>query len=163
MAIYSKDGRLMFPLRERKRKAVKHNENKIRYIISEAYCPEGCNIVDAEHKIQGYPGLKLRFKRPQMEGEMVISAIEGDFEKIVLSGKLIDGVKDELFCPHCDAPFKKLLNCNCMPDADMIVIGLTPKLDFNDSISFCNVTGCSNGTFIHSGEVIRHVRLGHGF
>jgi len=153
----------MFPLRERKRKAVKHNENKIRYIINEAYCPRGCSIIDFENEIQGYPGLKLKFKRPEMEGEMVISAIEGDFEKIILSGKLADGVKDELFCPHCDTPFEKLMDCNCKPDADMIVIGLTPKLDFNDSISFCNVTGCSNGTFIHSGEVIRHVRLSRGF
>lgn len=44
-------------------------------------------------------------------------------------------------------------------DAEMVVIGLTPKLDYNNAISFCNVTGCANGTSISSGEVIRHVQL----
>jgi hypothetical protein len=94
-----------------------------------------------------------------MEGEMVLSAIEGDFDKIILSGELEDGVKDELYCPHCDAMLAKLVNCNCSSDADMVVIGLTPKLDFNNAISFCNVTGCANGTSIKSGDILRHVRL----
>jgi hypothetical protein len=55
--------------------------------------------------------------------------------------------------------FEKLVNCNCTPDAEMVVIGLTPKLDFNDAITFCNVTGCHNGTFVKSGDAIRHIRL----
>jgi hypothetical protein len=94
-----------------------------------------------------------------MEGEFVISAIEGDFDKIMLSGELQDGEKDELFCPHCGVMFEKLVNCNCKPGADMVVVGLTPELDFNQAITFCNVTGCNNGTFILSGDVIRHIRL----
>ena len=69
------------------------------------------------------------------------------------------GIPAPLYCPHCGVIFEKLVNCRCKSDADMVVIGLTPKLDFNNSISFCNVTGCINGTFIKSGDVIRHVRL----
>jgi hypothetical protein len=94
-----------------------------------------------------------------MEGEFILSAIEGDFDKMILSGELADGVKDELHCPHCDVMFKKLVNCNCKPDADMVVVGLTPKLDYNNAISFCNVTGCTIGTTIKSGDAIRHIRL----
>ena len=94
-----------------------------------------------------------------MEGEFIISAIEGDFDKTILSGELHEEKKDELFCPHCGTMFEKLVNCLCQPDAEMIVIGLTPKLDFNDAISFCNITGCNNGAFIKSGDVIRHIRL----
>jgi len=162
MKIFSKDGRLLIPLAERK--AVnKKGEDKIRYIITNAYCPNGCSITDSKYKINGFPGLHIKFKRPGMEGEFIISAIEGDFDKIILSGELKEGAKDELFCPHCGVTFKKLVNCNCQPDADMIVIGLTPELDFNDAVSFCNVTGCNNGTFIHSGDVIRHVRLSGSF
>jgi hypothetical protein len=97
-----------------------------------------------------------------MEGEFVLSAIQGDLDKIILSGELEDGVKDELYCPHCGAMFKKLVNCSCKLDADMVVIGITPKLDFNNAISFCNVTGCKNGTTIRSGDVIRHVQLWGG-
>jgi hypothetical protein len=162
MEIFSKDGRLIIPLTDRKT-GENADEEKIRYVITGAYCPRGCNIIDENHKINGEPGLRIKFKRPGNEGEFVISAIEGDFDKVILSGELEDGVKDELFCPHCFIPFKKLVTCNCCEDADMIVIGLTPKLDFNNAISFCNVTGCKNGSFIRSGDVLQHLRLGQDF
>jgi hypothetical protein len=159
MQRFSKDGRLIIPLHQRKKGTKEKDEEKVRYVASEAYCPNGCSIIDKEHKINGVPGLRIKFKRPGMEGEFVLSAIEGDFDKIILSGKLEDGLKDELYCPHCGVMFKKLVNCNCKPDADMVVIGLTPKLDFNNAISFCNVTGCANGTSIRSGDVLLHIRL----
>jgi len=156
---FSKDGRLIIPIGQRKSKTTFGSEDKVRYIIEDAYCPTGCNIMEPTIKINGYPGLKIGFKRADCEGEFVISAIEGDFSKVILHGKLLDGVKDELFCPHCGALFQKLVNCNCSKDADMVVIGLTPVLDYNNAITFCNVTGCSNGSFIKSGDAIRHVRL----
>jgi hypothetical protein len=160
MARFSKDGRLIIPLWRREKGTKETDEEKVRYVVAEAYCPNGCNIIDGEHKIHGVPGLRVKFKRPGMEGEFVLSAVEGDFDKIILSGELEDGVKDELYCPHCGVMFKKLVNCSCKPDADMVIIGLTPKLDFNNAVSFCNVSGCANGTFIKSGDVLRHMRLG---
>jgi hypothetical protein len=158
MERFTKNGKFIIPKVQRKKGT---DEKKTRYIVTEAYCPNGCNIIDKEHKINGASGLRVKFKRPGMEGELVLSAIQQDFDKIVLSGELQDGVKDELYCPHCGAMFKKLVNCSCKADADMVVIGLTPKLDFNNAISFCNVTGCTNGTTIKSGDVIRHMHL-HG-
>lgn len=156
---FSKDGRLIIPISERKTVKASKNENQVRYIIEKAFCPKGCNLIDPEYQINGFPGLRIGFKRPESEGEFVISAIEGDFSKTVLSGELREGVKDELFCPHCETRFEKLVNCNCQTGADMIVIGLTPKLDYNEAITFCNVTGCTNGAFIKSGDAIRHIRL----
>ena len=156
---FGKDGKLIIPLVKRKKGPKQTDEQEVRYALTEAYCPNGCSVLDEEHKIKDYPGLRLRFKRPGMDGELVLSAIQGDFEKIILSGELQDGVKDELFCPHCGVMFRKLVNCSCKPDADMVVIGLTPKLDYNNAVSFCNVTGCTNGTTIKSGDVIRHVTL----
>ena len=156
MERFTKNGKFIIPQEQRGKNA---DEKKSRYIVTEAYCPNGCNIIDKEHKINGAPGLRVKFKRPGMEGELVLSAIQRDFDKIVLSGELKDGVKDELYCPHCGVMFKKLVNCSCKPDADMVVIGLTPKLDFNNAISFCNVTGCTNGTTIKSGDVIIHVQV----
>ena len=158
MEIFNKDGRMIVPLNRRK-KEKKEDEEKIRYVITEAYCPKGCNIIDQEHLINGYPGLRIKYKRPGIEGIFVISAIEGDFEKIILSGELEDGVKDELYCPYCKTMFEKLVNCSCSIGADMVTIGLTPILDFNNAITFCNVTGCKNGSFVKSGEVLRHIRL----
>ena len=159
MSRFSKDGRLIIPLSKRAKATSKKEEDKVRYVISEAYCPNGCNIIDKYHEINGSPGLRLKFRRPGMEGEFVLSAIEGDFDKIILSGELKNGVKDDLYCPHCDVMLEKLVNCNCNPDADMVVIGLTPQLDFNNAVTFCNVTGCTNGTFVNSGDIIRHIRL----
>lgn len=159
MKRFSKDGRLIIPLNKRERNKSKNDEDDIRYVVNEAYCPNGCNIIDKKYNINGFPGLRIKFKRPGEEGEFIISAIEGDFDKIILSGELKDGVKDELYCPYCGVMFEKLVNCNCQSDADMVVIGLTPKLDFNNAITFCNVTGCENGTFVRSGKIIRHIRL----
>ena len=162
MERFTKDGKFIIPQARRKKDAKEIDEKKTRCIVTEAYCPNGCNIIDKEHEINGVAGLRMKFKRPGMEGELVLSAIEGDFNKIILSGELEDGVKDELYCPHCGVMFKKLVNCSCRDDADMVVIGLTPELDFNNAVSFCNVTGCANGTFIKSGDVLLHMRLrGH--
>ena len=159
MGRYNKDGRLIIPLSKRIKSEDKKKEETVRYVVNEAYCPNGCNIIDPEHEINGAPGLRIKFKRPGGEGEFVISAIEGDFDKIILLGELEDGLKDDLFCPHCGSMFEKLIQCSCNPDADMVVIGLTPKLDFNNAITFCNVTGCTNGTFVKSGDIIRRARL----
>ena len=162
MERFNKKGRLIIPLSKRSSNKSKKKDNKVLYVIKEAYCPNGCSIIDENYKINGSPALRIRFKRPGNEGEFVISAIEGDFEKIVLSGELLEGVKDELYCPHCNVMFEKLVNCNCNSDADMVIIGLTPELDFNNAVTFCNVTGCENGSFVSSGDVIRHIRLkGH--
>lgn len=158
---FSTNGRLMIPLKQRRKGTTEADDRRVSYVVTEAYCPNGCSLVDPERRVNGVLGIRIKFKRPGMEGEFVLSAIEGDFDKIVLSGELADGVKDELYCPHCGVMFAKLVNCSCRAGADMVVIGLTPKLDFNNAVSFCNVTGCANGTFIKSGDVIRHMRL-HG-
>jgi len=161
MKRFDKQGRLIIPISDRVRD--KEEEKKVKYVITQAYCPKGCSIVDEDHPVNGYAGLRMKFRRPGVQGEFVISAIEGDFTKTMLSGTLEEGVKDELYCPHCDVPFAKLVSCNCQPGADMVVIGLTPKLDFNNAVTFCNVTGCHNGAFVRSGYVLRHVRLYEGF
>ena len=163
MERFTSDGRLIIPLKSRPGKEKRQDEEKIRYIVTEVYCPAGCSLIDNRNMIKKHPSIRIAFKRPGIEGEFVISAIEGDFEKIMLSGTLEDGLKDELFCPHCGIMLEKLVNCNCRPDADMVMLGLTPELDMNNAISFCNVTGCGNGAFIKSGEVLRHLRLGTSF
>ena len=159
---FDKDGRMIIPLNERRKETSKEEEAGIKYVVTEAYCPHGCSVIDKAHPINGYPGLLLKFSRPGTEGTMVLSAIEGDFDKLILAGALQNNVKDELSCPHCGTPFAKLVSCNCSEDADMVTIGLTKQLDFNNAITFCNVTGCSNGSYVKSGDVLRHARLYEG-
>jgi len=161
MERFDKHGRLIIPLSEPVRD--KEKEENATYVVTRAYCPSGCSIIEEDHPINGFPGLRMKFKRPGVEGEFIISAIEGDFDKTILSGTLEEGVRDELYCPHCGAQFETLVSCNCQPEADMVVIGLTPDLDFNNAVTFCNVTGCNNGAFVKSGHVLRHLRLYEGY
>lgn len=159
MPTFTKDGRLMIPIAKHKKNTNKETEKSVRYVIDHAYCPKGCSIIDNQNIINGYPGLRFKFERESCKGEFVISAIEGDFDKVIISGELKQGAKDELYCPHCGVAFEKLVNCKCSPGAEMVVVGLTSRLDYNNAITFCNVTGCSNGTFIKSGDVISRIRL----
>ena len=155
---FDNKGLLIIPVGEfKKSKPI----DKERFVLTEVYCLNGHNLIDNNHMINGYPGIRLKFKRSGNEGKFVISAIENDFEKIILSGKLEKNKKDDLFCPVCKIKLPVLTNCNCQQDAELVVLGLTPELDYNNAVTFCNVTGCNNGSFIKSGEAIRHSRL-HG-
>ncbi len=159
MKRFTKNGRLLIPLSQREKLKSCLKEDNIKYVVTEAYCPNGCSAIDREYPIKGFPGIRIKFSRPGVEGVLIISAVEGDFEKIMLSGELKHGVKDELYCPHCGILFEKLIHCGCKQDADMVVLDLTPRLDFNNAITFYNVTGCDNGTFVKSGTILRHIRL----
>jgi len=76
MERFGKDGRLIMPLEQRGRKRKGVDERNVRWFVTEAYCPKGCSIVDKDHKINGVPGLRLKFKRLDMQGEVVLSAIQ---------------------------------------------------------------------------------------
>jgi hypothetical protein len=154
MERFSKDGKIVFPLFHGKKTTKRRKKQQDRHVVTEAYCPKGCNIINEKYIINDAPGLWLKFRRPGMEGEFVLSAVKGDISKILLSGKLDNDTKNELYCPHCDTGFKKLINCSCQPNAEMIVIGLTPKLNYNNAISFCNVAGCTSHTFVRSADVL---------
>ena len=64
MERFGKDGRLIIPLNDRGVIHTKDEEHKVRYVLTEAYCPNGCDLIDKEHTINGSPGLRLAFKRP---------------------------------------------------------------------------------------------------
>ena len=48
MERFSKDGKLIIPLMQRKRGTQRADEREVRYVVTEAYCPNGCNIVDKD-------------------------------------------------------------------------------------------------------------------
>jgi len=155
---FDNKGMLIMPVTEFKKGK---STDKQRFVLLEVFCVNGHNLMDKNHEINGYPGIRLKFKGPGKKGEFVISAIEDDFDKIYLSGKLENKKKYDLFCPVCNIKLPVLTNCNCQDDAELVVLGLTPELDFNNAVTFCNVTGCHNGSFIKSGEALTHSRL-HG-
>jgi hypothetical protein len=137
-------------------KAVK--SDKVIWRVDHVYCTNGHSLMDKEHPIHGYPGIRLAYKHPNGEGEIVISALAGDLAKITLSGELEPGVSHELSCPQCHVPLPILMPCGCKRNGSLVVIGLTPKLNFNNAITLCDVAGCTNASLVSCGEIIRHKR-----
>jgi len=66
MKRFSKDGKLIIPLMQRKKGTKETDEEKVRYVVTEAYCPDGGSIIDEEHKIHGAGGLRMKFKRADL-------------------------------------------------------------------------------------------------
>ena len=69
MVRFRKDSRLIIPLTERQEGTKPARDKMVRYAVTEAYCPNGCSIIDKEHPMHNMPGLRIKFKRPGMEGE----------------------------------------------------------------------------------------------
>ena len=132
--------------------------DNIIWMVDQAYCTNGHSLIDKENPIHGYAGIRLVFKNPNSEGEIVISPLAGDLTKETLSGELEPGVRHELFCPHCNVALPVLMSCGCKRKGQLVVIGLTPQLNFNNAITLCDVAGCTNAAVVSAGEVIRHMR-----
>ena len=58
--IYNKNGKMIVPLRSYKKET--KIENKI-FIVTEVYCTNGHDLIDKENEINGFPGIRLKFKR----------------------------------------------------------------------------------------------------
>ncbi|HOV62649.1 MAG TPA: hypothetical protein PLG43_02050 [Spirochaetia bacterium] len=156
MERFDEKGRMYIPLSWHKRDSPIENA---RFVITEAYCQNGHSLMDHDCEVNGFPGIRLAFTVETQRGAFVISAVEGDFTKVMLSGFLSPGQKLLLECPVCGVSFPVLMGCGCTGGGNLVAIGLTPKFDFNNAIVFCDVVGCENGSFVKSGEIIRHMRL----
>jgi hypothetical protein len=153
---FDENGRMYIPLSWHKKDNPIDDE---RFVVTEAYCPNGHSLIDPLHEINGFPGIQLAYRDSERNGLFVVSAIEGDFTKVLLSGFLQSGRKLELLCPFCGTGLPVLMACECGEGGELVALGLTPKFDFNNAVAFCNVVGCESGTFLKSGEIIKHVRL----
>ena len=134
--------------------------DKTIWMVDRAYCTNGHSLIDKEHLVSGYPGIRLAFKSPHHKGEVVISALAGDLSKTTISGELEPGARHNLSCPHCQVPLPMLMSCGCKRNGQLVVIGLTPHLNFNNAITLCDVAGCTNAALVSCGEIIRHKRAG---
>jgi hypothetical protein len=129
-------------------------------VVHEAYCPQAHNVVDEGYTVGGRPGIKVAFRDPRgEEGLLVLSPVLGRLDKLVLKGRLTAGERLELLCPECGELLPVLTSCTCPSGGIINVLFMRPDLDINNSIGVCNVVGCPNSSFVHSGEVIRAARL----
>ena len=159
MERFDGQGRLVIPVSRSNRTA---DGETATWVVDQAYCTSGHSLIDTEHAINGYPGIRLAFTHHGSSGVFIISAVAGDFTKKVLSGKLEPEESHDLYCPHCHIPLPVLMPCGCKGKGRLVIIGLSPVLNFNNAITFCDTFGCSNGAFVASGEIIRHARIASG-
>ncbi len=124
-------------------------------VISECYCVNGHNLITKEHYLNGQPGIKLNFKSQSSDGTVILSAVIGDYNKYFLEGSWTKGEKVNMSCPECKATLPVLTSCSCSPEAEFVALGLTPKIDFNNSIALCNIIGCKDSySMVKSEKVI---------
>ena len=142
-------------------------ETRTFYIIRQAFCPNGHNLIDKKHVISGYPGIRLRYKRKDnSKAEIVISAVLGDSQKIILQGNLTIGELVEIHCPICDVklpilthykPRKGEPGYSKNETVDIVALYLTPELDYSKAISFCNKVGVVHSSIKYAHEIIRDI------
>ncbi len=149
---FNKIGEMIFPSKKENKKVVEEKP----LVIDKCYCANGHNLIDEKYLINKIPGIKLNYKYLGEKGEVVLSAIIGDFDKNILSGNWKKGEKVEMSCPKCNEKLKVLTSCGCRPDAEYFVLGLTPKLDYNNSVTICNIIGCSDAHSVIKSEKIIH-------
>ncbi len=123
-------------------------------IIKECYCVNGHNLISDEYSLSGHPGIKLEFNCDGSEGKVILSAVIGNYEKNVLSGNWTKGKKVDMCCPECKAQLPVLTSCDCNSEAEFVALGLTPKIDFNNSIALCNIIGCKDSYSMVKSEKI---------
>jgi len=130
------------------------------HTVTRVYCPRGHNLLDICNTVDGLAGIRLVFRRPNGEsGELVLSPTLGCFERLVLSGALVDGEKVEVSCPECGAELDRLGTCDCLPPekggpGQLFLLYLTPENTAEEAIMICNVVGCHNSSIRHAGDHI---------
>jgi len=142
-------------------------ETRTFYIIKQAFCPNGHNLINKKYIISGYPGIRLRYRRKdKSKTEIAISAVLGDSQKIILHGNLTFGELVEIHCPICDVklpilthykPRKGEPGCNENETIDIIALYLTPELDYSKAISFCNKVGVVHSSIKYAHEIIKDI------
>ena len=82
-SMFNQDGRLHIPKSKSIKKVVVEKKEAVE--IKEAYCPKGHNLITTETVIDGFPGIRMGFRRKNgEEGEFVVSAILGKYGKEIL-------------------------------------------------------------------------------
>ena len=122
-------------------------------IITEAYCPNGHNLIDKRAMFNGHPGIITNIDENGDTGTMALSPVVGDKARICLDVDLSDGEHIDIFCPHCDVQLPIHSPCD-MCDGHLVALFLTPEANFNDCVGVCDQIGCPNAKILSSGEII---------
>jgi len=148
---FDKKGRLKIPAREVPREEL---------IVTKAMCAEGHDLISEEHKINGYPGIELAFRKLNgEEGVVVLSPILGDSTSVFLKGEVEEGETVKFLCSICDRELPILSTCDHCGEGYIYVLFLDDTFSFNNAITFCSKKGCPNSSIRKSDKIITALGL----
>lgn len=123
-------------------------------VVTQAFCHKGHSLMSEDNDLfDGYPGIKVRVRSGNREGDVVLSPFHGDASK---KGDLDwkDGTKLEILCPVCRESLVKMASCRCAGDGDLIKIYLSPNLSDSHILAMCNIWGCHRSRTIDNWQII---------
>ena len=144
----------------REYRRTKEEQKQKCVVATEAYCPNGHNLIDDYVNFNGFGGIKLKIRRPNgEEGFMVLSPIFGDKTVVYIGTKPADGEKLEVFCPECGTAIPVLKPCDECTGGELRVLSVEPKFTVSDGIAFCDLVGCPSAYIISAGELVERAYI----
>jgi len=130
-------------------------EKDVQVVITQAFCPNGHNLVGrSDAMFDGYPGIAVFVVTPEWSGEVVLSPIHGDHAKIGMPRSVPDGTRSVLKCPECEVELPKLTRCGCARGGELVAVFLRPDCNEGDVIGICNVLGCYRSRVLDNFEIL---------
>ena len=157
--MFGADGRLHIPVSIKgnvKLPTSKVEVNKEKFIIKEAYCPNGHSLI-SDTRINGYGGIHFIFTdiNETKEVDIIISPVIGERKVMVQKGDVFkDGEIIKSLCPVCRTEMEILFDCEC--GAHVYVFYLDRQLDHNYGQSFCSRIGCVKSSRLRYSEEALH-------
>jgi len=113
--------------------------NNFNFISVNVKCPHcGKSLMDAEHKVDNEPGIKLLISTPHNSGKIYLSSIYGSYN-FICDFEIEDGTVATFSCPHCKEELLSEELCETC-GAPMSKV----NLDIGGKIGFCSRRGCKN-------------------
>lgn len=122
-------------------------------VITECYCPNRHNLVNAQSVFREYNGIVLKVKCAGKTGLLFLSPICGDKSRFSFDVELIEGELLEMSCLECGVSFPVYGPCDC--GGEYITLFLSKDLDYTNCIGICTRVGCNNSWMKHGDEIRR--------
>lgn len=117
--------------------------------VKHATCPNGCNLMDTEHLINGYPSVTVFAKTKEQEGLIYLDPVYGSYKNLPQI-EIPQGTCADLYCPDCGVSLVQDEICE-QCGAKMFAI----YLPHGGVIEVCTRNGCQshNLKFTDSEEI----------
>ncbi|HEY7746072.1 MAG TPA: hypothetical protein VIA07_07040 [Desulfuromonadales bacterium] len=128
-------------------------------VVTEAYCPNGHNLINDLATFRGFNGITVQLRDERQVGQLSLSPIIGDLSRTFFNFKRVEGAIIEIGCPTCSEVFPPYDRCEC--GANLVALFTRPKKDFANCIGICPRIGCLHSKIISNYSLRKFSRLGY--